>query len=348
MSTARPQAASPGLRPPSRWRLQACACAVSALLAACGGGDTQTAGVSSGGTGSVGGGKPTLVVGRVTAQSASGKGLVVNDLRVDTDVQTEVTDPSDPKAPVSATLDAVLPGTTVVVDGDTTMQQADGMHSRAKRIQLQSLLLGKVQSVDIGQRTLYVLDHAVVLHAEAQIDAQWPGGLSGIQVGDTVEVYGWEDAAQLRYVATRVAKRPEADKPRVTGTLSGLNLAENANFCEFGTQLITFAWPTNTTVSNGQWVVGGLYTLPPDAQGRWQALEMTPVARLPDDRPQISVDGLINRIQSNGTVDVQGWPVLLPAQGCTACTGLQVGQHVRVVGAWQSGVVKATVLVRQP
>ncbi len=348
MSTARPQAASPGLRTPSRWRLQAGACAVSALLAACGGGDTQTAGVSSGGTGSVGGGKPTLVVGRVTAQSVSGSSLMVNDVHVDTDAQTEVTDPSDPKAAVGATLNAVLPGTTVVVDGDTTVQQADGMHSRAKRIQLQSLLLGQVQSVDIGRRTLYVLDHAVSLHAAAQFDALWSGGLGDIQVGDTVEVYGWEDAAQLRYVATRLAKRADAAKPRVTGTLSGLDLAVSANRCEFGTQLISFKWPDNTTVGNGQWVVGGLYPLPPDAERRWQALEMTPVARLPEDRPQISVDGLVNRIQGNGTVDVQGWPIQLPAQGCTACAGLQVGQHVRVVGAWQGGVVKATVLVRQP
>jgi hypothetical protein len=149
-------------------------------------------------------------------------------------------------------------------------------------------------------------------------------------------------------VATRLTKRPEADKPRVTGTLSGLNLAVSANHCELGTQLITFAWPTNTTVSNGQWVVGGLYGLPPDDQRRWAALEMTPVTRLTEDRAQISVDGLINRTLAGGMVDVQGWPVQLPTQGCTACAGLQVGQHVRVVGAWQGGVVKATELVRQP
>ncbi len=345
MNTAPHPADSPGPRPPSRWRLQACACAVSALLAACGGGDTQTAGVSSGGTGSVGGGKPTLVVGRVTAQSAGGRGLVVNEVRVDTDAQTVVTDPSDPNAEEPADLDAILPGTTVVVDGDTTVEQADGMHSRAIRIQLHSLLLGKVQAVDTAAQTLRVMDHTVALHAQAQIDTQWAQGLASIQVGDTVEVYGWQDVAGLRYVATRLAKRPEAAKPRVTGTLAGLDLA--AGRCEVGSQLISFAWPADTPVGDGQWVVGGLYNRPP-VQGRWLALEMTPVARLAQDRAQISVDGLINRVLGNGRVDVQGWPVQAPAQGCAACASLQVGQHIRVVGAWQGGVVQATQLVRQP
>jgi Domain of unknown function (DUF5666) len=347
MTTAPRQAVSPGQQVRPRWRLQACACAVGALLAACGGGDTQTAGVSSGGTGSVGGGKPTLVVGRVTAQSASGRGLVVNGVVVDSDADTVVTDPSDPKAPAALDLDAVLPGTTVVIDGGITTPQADGMHSVAKTIQLHSLLLGTVQSVDVGARTLKVMDHTVALHAQAQIDSQWPQGLASIQAGDTVEVYGWQDVAGLRYIATRLARLPDAPaKPRVTGTLAGLDVS--AGQCEVGAQRITFAWPSNTEVRNGQWVVGGLYTFPPDAENRWQALEMTPVNRLPEDRAQISVDGLVNRIQADGTVDVQGWPVQVPTQGCTACSGLALGQHVRVVGAWQGGVVKATELVRQP
>jgi Domain of unknown function (DUF5666) len=346
MTTAPGHAVSPGLPTLPRWRLQALACAISALLAACGGGDTQTAGVSSGGTGSVGGGKPTLVVGRVTAQSASGRGLVVNGVVVDTDADTVVTDPSDPRAPAAVDLDAVLPGTTVVVDGGITTPQADGMHSVAQSIQLHSLLLGTVQSVDAGARTLKVMDHTVALHAQAQIDSQWAQGLASIQAGDTVEVYGWQDVAGLRYVATRLARLPDAAaKPRVTGTLAALDVS--AGQCEVGAQLISFAWPSDTTVRNGQWVVGGLYTTEP-IEGRWRALEMTPVTRLPEDRAQISVDGLINRIQADGTVDVQGWPVQVPTQGCAACSGLQVGQHVRVVGAWQGGVVRATELVRQP
>ncbi len=353
MNTAHRQAAAPcpfphtaptTMMPTMAWRLHTCAAAVALWLSACGGGadgPDQMAGVSSGGTGSVGGGKPTLVVGRVSAM-----GLIVNDVHVDTDASTVVTDTSDQAHPTAVSLSSLLPGTNVVVDGGTTVKQSDGMHSVAKTIALHGLLLGAVQSVNTTARSLQIMDHTVALHPQTQIDPTWVNGLASIQPGDTVEVYGWQDTAQQRYVATRLAKRDAATPPRLTGTLAALDLTLGQ--CQVGTQQIKFAWPKDSALVNGQWVVGGLYPLPPNAQGQWQALTMDLVQPLATDRAQISVDGLINRIQANGLVDVQGWPVQLPAQGCTACTGLQLGDHVRVVGALQAGTVLATELVRQP
>ncbi len=313
------------------------------LLPGCGGGGEpdQVAGVSSGGTGSVGvgGGKPTALVGQVSAQ-----GLMVNGVRVDTDASTPVTDLDGNTLDASA----LQPGVTVVIDGGTTEARSDGMHSQALRVQVRGLLLGQVQSVDAAQRRFTLMDHTVVLDANASIDAQWARGLADVQIGELVEVYGWQDAANQRYVATRITHRTldASTTFKVTGLLADLTLTPGDEHCAVGTQAIAYAWPgAPLSLANGQWVRGQVYNLPTNGQGRWGALTMTTAAPWLTDKAQISLDGLITKVEQHGMkLDVQGWPVQAQPGHCTLCAGLKVGDHVRVLGNLVQGTVEASAI----
>jgi hypothetical protein len=317
--------------------------ALLTLLSACGGGaGDQVAGVSSGGTGSVGvgSGKPTAVLGQVSAQ-----GLVVNDVTIDVNASTTIEDLDGHTLSASA----LQVGTTVAVDGDTTTARSDGMHSKALRIQVRGLLLGTVQSVNLAQGSLQLMDQTVVLATGGAVDARWPQGLRSIQVGDTVEVFGWQDLAMRRYVATRLGSQPSGQSLRVTGMLAKLDL--QLGQCEVGTQAISYGWPQATpTLGNGQWVRGELYNMPPDATtGRWLAVGMATVAPWVQDKAQVSLDGLLTQVGPGGLkLDVQGWPVQAQAATCAICAGLQVGDHVRVLGSLVQGTVQAIAITTLP
>ncbi len=332
----------PGTPPTPRPTLVTLA-AMLTLLSACGGGSgDQVAGVSSGGTGSVGvgGGKPTAVVGQVSAQ-----GLVVNDVTIDVDTSTTVEDFDG--HPLDAS--ALKAGTTVVVDGDATAARTDGMHSKALRIQVRGLLLGTVQSVNLAQGSLQLMDQTVVLATGGVVDAHWPQGLRSIQVGDTVEVFGWQDLASRRYVATRLGSQPSGQSLRVTGVLDKLDLTLGQ--CAVGTQAIAYGWPQAApSLGNGQWVRGELYNLPPDATtGRWLAVNMSTAAPWVQDKAQISLDGLLTQVAPGGLkLDVQGWPVQAQAATCALCAGLKVGDHVRVLGSLLQGTVQASAITTLP
>jgi hypothetical protein len=323
-----------------------------AQLSACGGGSgpDQVAGVSSGGTGSVGvgGGKPTAVVGTVSSPPASAQGLVVNDVKLDVDTNTSVVD-ADGQALSTADLQ---PGMTVTVDGDTTESRSDGMHSKALRVQVRGLLLGQVQSVDAAQRSLRLMDHTVVLDANASIDAPGAQGLSSIQAGDLVEVYGWQDVANQRYVATRIAQRTLTVSTtfKVTGLMADLSLTPGDEHCAVGTQAIAYSWPNAPqTLANGQWVRGDIYNRPTHPQGRWGALSMATQSPWLQDKAQISLDGLVTQASQGGLqLSVQGWPVRVQASTCPLCAILKVGDHVRVLGSLVQGSVEASAITTLP
>lgn len=323
-----------------------------AQLGACGGGSgpDQVAGVSSGGTGSVGvgGGKPTAVVGTVSSPPSSAQGLVVNDVKLDVDASTTVVDADG--NPLSTT--DLQPGMTVAVDGDTTESRSDGMHSQALRVQVRGLLLGQVQSVNATQHSLRLMDHTVVLDANASIDAHWAQGLGSIQAGELVEVYGWQDVANQRYVATRIARRTLSDSTtfKVTGLLADLSLTPGDEHCAVGTQAIAYSWPNAPqTLANGQWVRGQIYNLPTNPQGRWGAIAMATQSPWLQDKAQISLDGLVTHTSQGGLqLGVQGWPVRAQAGSCGVCAALKPGDHVRVLGSLVQGTVEASVITTLP
>lgn len=322
-------------------RRQLLASAVAALLTACGGGGEHTAGVSSGGTGTVGGGKPATVSGRVSAQ-----GLRVNDVAIDIDANAVITN----EANQLLTAADLKPGTTVVVDGGTVTGSGNNLRAVAQRIQVRSLIVGPVQAVNVAQRSLQVMDHTVVLSSEATLDAAWAQGLASIQPNDLIEVYGWQDTAGQRVVASRLAVVAQADAYKVTGVLADLQL--EAGQCRVGTQLIAYGWPNaDSSLADGQWVQGSLYTLPKNGDGRWTAIQMD---RAPDWRAtqdQVSLEGLISVAGNLAQLDVQGWRVDARNATCHAsgrepgtCTALQPGQAVRVIGRIEAGTVIASAI----
>jgi len=337
---------SPTPPPPHLGRRQLLASAIATLLSACGGGGadggTQTAGVSTGGTGSVGGGKPATVSGRVSAQ-----GLRVNDVAIDLDANTVITNEANERL----TAADLKPGTTVVVDGGTVTGSGSALRTVAQRIQVRSLIVGPVQAVNVAQRSLRVMDHTVVLSSDATLDAAWAQGLASIQPNDVIEVYGWQDVAGQRVVASRMAVVTQAPAYKVTGVLADLQL--NPGQCRVGTQLIAYGWPTSSTTApaNGQWVQGSLYTLPKTTEGRWTAIQMDATPDWLSNQDQISLEGLITVAGDPAQLGVQGWRVDARNAACHAngralgtCAALQAGQAVRVIGRIEAGTVIASAI----
>ncbi len=332
---------SPTPPPPHLGRRQLLASAISALLSACGGGGADggapTAGVSTGGTGSVGGGKPAAVSGRVSAQ-----GLRVNDVGIDIDSHTVITDEQGQ----SLSAAALQPGTTVVVDGGTVTGGSGNLRTLARRIQVRSLIVGPVQT--IGTNTLQVMDHTVVIGSDTALDASWAQGLASLSANTVIEVYGWHDVAQQRIVATRLAAVPRIGDFKVTGTLADLDL--NAGACRVSTQLIAYGWPNAASdLQDGQWVQGSLYAADKNANNnRWLAIQMDRPADWLITQDQISLEGLLTSVGTgvgaSGQLGLQGWRIDARQATCTGCGTLRPGQAVRVIGRVEAGTVIASAI----
>ncbi|TBO30100.1 hypothetical protein EYS42_10350 [Aquabacterium lacunae] len=320
------------------------------VLSACGGGtpsDLQTAAITSGGTGStgLGGGKPAALIGPLLKQ---GTQWSVNGVQVNTSSNTAVSD--DEGQPLDTAV--LAEGMTVAIDGDTVSTQGDALSTQALRVRLEPVLYGPVQAMDLARRELTVMDHVVQWSDSTVLSDAWPQGLGNVQVGDLVEVHGWQDLAQTRYVATRLAPRTvgmHLGEYTVQGVLADLDLARGQ--CRVGTQRIAYAWPeASSDLRNGQWTRGSLYTTPPVSPGStWSAVTMRVDAPWLTDKAQISVQGLVTAVQSGGqSFTVQSWPVNASAAACSVCPQLTPGQRVRVEGTLTQGVVSASLVKLQP
>jgi hypothetical protein len=107
---------------------------------------------------------------------------------------------------------------------------------------------------------------------------------------------------------------------------------------------------STTELSDGMWVRGKLMARIPDPDtGRWFTQNLDPVDRGLTDKPQVSVEGLVNAIHpTQQWMEVQGWRVSLVSPACTTCAGHTVGEAVRVVGELKAGLITAHEVVSRP
>ncbi len=198
------------------------AMALSALLAACGGGsDAQVAGIN--GSGVTGTGSPGVAVGPITGFGS----IFVNGVEFELSNSTSV---SVDGVPSSGQADLRV-GQVVTVNG--TINTATGKGT-ATSVAFNDNLQGAVVSKDITASTFLVFGQTVLVTGATTFEGTTD--LSTLAVGAVVEVSGFVNAAG-QIEATRVEVKTGAGESELTGTVSGLS----GSTFSLGTTLINFA-----------------------------------------------------------------------------------------------------------
>lgn len=230
-------------------------------------------------------------------------------------------------------------GMVVEIDSGPIGGSAAAPTASATRIRYASELLGTVDAVDTAAGTLVVLGQTVQVGPTTVFDDRLASGLAGVAVGSTVEVYGFFDAANARYSATRI--EPLAAQPaffKVRGPVHDLDTAARRFMIGAGRFAYTSAPDgladgaflrvrVDTTPVGGDWIVQSF------GEGR---------RRLPDlDR--VEIRGLVTTFDSTTSFSVNGQPVdATNAAFPDGIAGLGLGARVEVRGAVADGVLKAT------
>ena len=302
-----------------------------AEMAACGGGGTGVAGLSSGGTGSF------------TSGTISGFGsIIVNGIRYNNDTASLL--PNDDSV---SSVQSLQLGMVVNIEGSavTPAATATGLPTAtAYRITYGSEWVGPVSKK--GPTSFEILGHTV--------DVLWTtffGGavqqyalLSDLPGTHYVEVYGYVDQVNGRIQASRIevsATQPTSYK--LSGALTQINATSKT--ANLGLTAIT--WTDSAVlpslVSNGDFV--RVVLNPVDSGNVWTASSIkllnSPLTRLSTDHDyEAEIHGSITAYQSSANFVVNGIPVNASAAQITGT--LAVGVQVEVEGSIRSGQLVAT------
>lgn len=291
------------------------------LLPACGGGGTEIAGVSTGGTGSFTNG---VIVGLGS--------VIVNGIRYD-DTVAQVTIDGIPSSPSALQL-----GMVVRIQGSavTPATTPGGLATaKATRIAYASEWKGQASLVNVGGGTFALLGQTVrVLGTTIFSEGVFDGSLEGRYV----EVYGFINANDGSLQASRIEIKSSApERLRLSGIVTGLT----HNTFLLGSALINHASASQTNgLQNGQLVRVELLSTPQD--GSWIGTEIktdNDSSALEDD-DEAEIEGAITAFTSTTRFNVNG--IAVNASRITPPNGLALGVRVEVKGAISGGVVIAT------
>lgn len=312
------------------------ACFSAWLLLACGGGgDGSQAGVGSGGTGSYSGG-PITGLGSI----------IVNGIHFDPTHAVIADEEGTPILP-----GALQVGMVVALDASSVTTVAGRQVADVLTVKVVSGLLGPVEAK--GASTLTVMGQTVRVRSDTRYGDALPAGLTSVDVGDVIEVHGFDDAGAGVFVATRIELKDPASVTHyvVRGVLRDLDLVNKR--CRIGNQLLSYDWGTGPAptsgLADGRVVRAELYTVPAVLPGGtpttlWTASLMALSEPLVSDRDDAYVDGLLTDVTTGATghFSVDGIVVDATRALCApACASLRVGDHVRVKGRLANGVITA-------
>jgi hypothetical protein len=296
---------------------------VAAVFAhGCGGGGGD--GTPSGGTGS-------FAVGPIGGLGS----IVVNGIRYD-DASAQVRDADD--ALVSR--DSLALGMVVEVSG-SSLALVDGVRSgTATTIRYASEVVGPVTAVDPAAGTLSVLGRPVRVDA-ATVWAPAPlSSLSGLRVGDVVEVHGLSGGTPgVALRATRIELEPLADRYQLRGVVSAADPATRT-FRVAG--VLVDATSFATLPENGRTVRLRLLQTPRPGDGAYRVDSLRIADRRFDDREEVEIEGLITAWESPARFSVDGIPV--DASRTTvppAIAAAPLGRRIEVEGRLSGGVLIA-------
>lgn len=299
-----------------------------AQLAGCGGGGTDFAGLSSGGTGS-------FTSGTITGLGS----IIVNGIRY-----------NDDTARISASDDTggnhseLKVGMVVTIEGSsvTPAASATGLPTAtAYNISYGSEWRGPVSNV--GTSTFEVLGHTVDVLSTTLIDGvvnQY--GL--VQAGFYVEVYGYVDQIDGHIQASRIeVSNTQPSSYKLSGAITQIDrFRRTANL-----GLTSINWSSDSVLppntAENDFVRVQLNSTP--TQGAWTAsriqLQSAPLVDLQDDQEyEAEVQGSITAYQTNASFVVSGIPV--NALNARITGTLQAGVVVEVEGHIRAGQLIAS------
>ncbi|RZL03103.1 MAG: hypothetical protein EOP36_06145 [Rubrivivax sp.] len=296
-------------------------------LAGCGGGDNSHAGVGSGGTGS-------FSDGRITGFGS----IVVNGIHFDQTTAVVIDADQQPRTAAELKL-----GMVVQLKGSPITTQGGRQVANASVIQLSSELLGPVDA--LGTAGLTVMGQTVLVNSGTYFSDDLPLGLSSLVAADLVEVYGFHDATNDTYVATRIEKRDPllVQHYVVKGVLKNLNLG--TGYCSIGAQTLAYAWQNPPAgLANGRVARALIPVSTAPVGGTWTAQSMSLNAPLVAQRDQASIDGLVTdlTVGNHRLFSVNGIAVDATTGPCAVCATLHLGDHLQVKGRLVDSVLVAS------
>lgn len=304
-------------------------------LAGCGGGGSDVAGLSSGGTGS-------FSVGPITGFGS----VIVNGVRFD-DSSASVSDDDGGTRDRSE----LKLGMMVVVTGSTvTRSSVAGDSATATAIVFGSELQGPISAIDTTLQTLTVLGQTVSITGSTIFDVSTiNGGFAALAVNDIVEVHGVVNPGSNTIQATLIEKESSPDVFKIQGLIS--NLDAGAKQFDIGAIRISYlSTPVDevrVTPANGVLVrVRLTAVLPPAAAPAvWNATRIRPPENHADEnRDEAEVEGSITAFTSTAQFSVNGLAVDASSATFPDGTALAVGVRVDVSGRLSAGVLIADVV----
>ena len=299
------------------------------VLAACGSGSHDMAGIDRTGA---------PVIAAYGPVSAFGS-VVVNGVRYDTSSATfTIDDESGTQADLSI-------GDIVLVKGSL---DSGGTTGTAASVSFENDVVGPVTSIDAAAGTLVVLGQSVRVSADTSFDSGIAsGGLDGLTIGDVLEVSGLVHGDQW-IDATRIARRPAGGEFEVTGTAAGNQVVLRAFF--LGGLFVNYRAAVVSgipggIVSNGQRVrIKGVLVSGAFSATQVSARATNPLGGASGERRDI--EGAITRFASATDFDVAGLKIAPGSQtrydGGTAAD-LGLGVTVEAEGTLnEAGALSAT------
>lgn len=298
----------------------AAALVLLAFIAGCGGG------VGSGGTG-------TYAAGPITGFGS----IIVGGVHYDDSAAT-VLDEDD----MARSRSELRLGMTVAIDSDAIRSDGGQRSATASRVRIGSELVGPVTAIDAAAGLFTVLGQTVRMAVDTVFDERLTGGLSGLTVGRTVEVFAFYDAANARYDATRIEPRVAPAAFVVRGPVASLDSGARTLRIGRATYAYDGAASLPAGLAVGQ-VVRLRLALAPDAQGRYVVASFGTGPYLPEDREGAELEGLVTAYDSSASFQVNGLPVdASSANFPDGTAGLGLGVRVEVKGALRDGVLRAS------
>lgn len=201
-------------------------------------------------------------------------------------------------------------GQVVFISGTSDDDFATGS---ADSVSFDDNVEGPVQSIDLTLGQLVVLGQTVIVGPDTSFDDSIsPASLSGLTVGDIVEVSGFV-AANGDIAATRIELKPAGSQFEVHGVVSGLD----TNTLKFSLNALVVDYSAATlddfpggVISDGDFVEAKGDSLSPGGELLATKVEFeTPgIAGAPD--AHVEVEGLITRFATAQDFDVAGIPVI--------------------------------------
>lgn len=305
----------------SKFIAQCSALLAALIVASCGGG------VDSGGTGG------SAVVGPIAGLGS----IIVNGIRFDESAALV----TDEDGQVIGR-DRLKLGVFTVVEGSRTTTTASGRQATASRVKISSELVGEIQAIDKGSRTIVVLEQPVKLTAATVFEDGLAQGIDSLAQGMSVEIYARLDASTGSYAATRIEQRSAAAVRQVRGRIDSLDAS--ARTMRIGALVVDISPLSAADASRLS--VGSIVRVrlqPGASTGSWKAISASPGPRPLADSDESSIEGRISSLDSLTRFEVDG--VAIDASSATfpnGTAGLVLGARVEVEGRARNGFMTAT------